>query len=312
MCKKVYLMPEEVENILQEAREKKGITGTVEENLIENLIEDAIHNKHIGDKILLNINPIYVHVPSWQRKLNIQRAKDIGFNYNSYKWGIPKVIYTDGKLYVIDGMHRIFGTYSAEMKSVLVEVLVNMSVESAINLFLEQDIDRGKMTPQDKYGAAIEAGKPEYVKLREICNKNHVVVKGDMQSIDNPVGMLTSITDGIRLVKTNPKLLNNILALIGKLQWNCGKGLYDGKAYSAKVIRSLKKLYAYYDGREKDMERVLLSVCKGSEYFNDNLAEKWQDSFFDYLSDIIEQNIDIVTIPDKRATRKTRKLAKAN
>lgn len=310
MCKKVYLTSIETEKELEEARKKKGISGVVEEQLIENLVDDARHNKSIGDKILLNINPIYAHIPTWQRKLNVRRAEQIGVNYNSYKWGIPKVLYIDGKLYVIDGMHRMYGTFKAGMKSVLVEVLVDMSVQQAIDLFLDQDIDRGKMTPQDKYGAAIEAKKPEYLKLKEICTKNHVAVKGDINAVENPVGILTSITDGISIVKTNPQLLDDILSLLGKLQWNCGKSLYEGKAYSAKVIRSLKKLYAYYAGREKEMENVLLNMCKGSEYFNDNLYEKWQDSLFDFLANIIEQNIDITVIGKK--TRKTKKLAKAN
>ena len=97
------------------------------------------------------------------------------------------------------------------------------------------------------------------------------------------------------------------MSIIGKLQWNAGKSAYDGKAYTAKVIRVFKKLYAYYSGREIEMETVLLNNCKGSKYFNDNLVEKWQDSFFDYLSTIIEQNINIPTVAVKKSTPKTRR-----
>ena len=80
--------------------------------------------------------------------------------------------------------------------------------------------------------------------------------------------------------------------------------LRNSKAFSAKVLRVFKKLYAYYSGRETDMERVLLNNCKGSKYFNDNLSEKWQDSLFDFLSDVIEKNIYIPVIEAKTTTRK--------
>lgn len=167
------------------------------------------------------------------------------------------------------------------------------------------------MSPQDTYSAALEAKKEEYVALKRICNNNHVAVKGDQEPIKNPIGILTSISDGISLAKNNPELLDRILSIIGKLQWNAGKSAFEGKAYTAKVIRVFKKLYAYYTGRETELETVLLNNCKGSQYFNDNLVEKWQDTMFDFLSDIIEKNIDnpvVIAVTPKRS-RKTAKTA---
>ena len=57
------------------------------------------------------------------------------------------------------------------------------------------------------------------------------------------------------------------------------------------------------------MENVLLNKCKGSQYFNDNLNEKWQDTMFDFLNGIIEQNIDI-PVAAVQSTPKTRKNTK--
>ena len=57
---------------------------------------------------------------------------------------------------------------------------------------------------------------------------------------------------------------------------------------------------------EKLKWTVLLNNCKGSKYFNDNLVEKWQDSLFDYLSNVIEKNIDIPNVSAK-STPKTRR-----
>lgn len=297
MCrKKMYLSPVEAEEVLTKERVKKQIVGTIELELIANMVEDAQNSKNFGDKVIMNIKPIYVHVPKWQRKLNINRAREIGEQYNPYKWEIPKVLYSDGKLIIIDGMHRVFGAFLGNLKSVLVEVLTGMTEREAINLFLEQGDDRRRMSPSDIYGASLVANKPEYIRLKKICTKNHVAVKGDIETISNPIGVLTSITDGVGLARSNPELLDRILVLLEKLQWNAGKSIYDGKAYSAKVIRVLKKLYAYYDGKEEQMEHILINVCKGSQYFNDNIVEKWQDSLFDYLADIVEKNLNIAVV----------------
>ena len=91
------------------------------------------------------------------------------------------------------------------------------------------------------------------------------------------------------------------------MKWNAGRSVRDGKAYSSKVIRNFKNLYAYYAGRENEMENVLLNNCKGSQYFNDNLNEKWQDTMFDFLNGIIEQNIDIPVASTQSAPKTTGK-----
>ena len=165
------------------------------------------------------------------------------------------------------------------------------------------------MAPVDTYSAALVARKEEYVRLKAICDRNHVAVKGDRKPVDNPIGVLTPISDGVKMAKNCPDLLDRILKLIVKLQWNGGKSYRDGKAFSAKTLRVFKKLYSYYAGRETDMERVLLNNCKGSKYFNDNLSEKWQDSLFDFLSDVIEKNIDIPVIEAKTTRRRTSRKA---
>lgn len=307
--KKVLLTSVEVEENLNKARLEEGFTPQVEKAAIKTMIESAKHNGRFGDKILLVMPPVYAHIPVWQRRLNIPRAASIGTTYNKYKWEVPKLLYCDGKLVCIDGMHRLYGAFLGNVENVTVEIITDLTESEAVNLFLEQSTDRKGMSPSDIYGAAIEAGKPEYLMLQKICKQNNVRVKGD-KTVSNPVGVLTSISDGVSLAKYNPELLDKILKLIGSLRWN-GANVYEGKAYSAKVIRVLKKLYAYYEGKENVLEGILLSVCKGSEYFNSNLAEKYQETMFDYLSKIVEENINIQIFADTPRKRSGRKASKA-
>ena len=155
------------------------------------------------------------------------------------------------------------------------------------------------------------AKKEEYIRLKAICDRNHVAVKGDRNPVENPIGVLTPISDGVKMSKFCPDLLDRILKLIVKLQWNGGKSYREGKAFSAKTLRVFRKLYSYYAGRETEMERVMLNNCKGSKYFNDNLSEKWQDSLFDFLSGVIERNIDIPAIESKTTRKRTSRKAVA-
>ena len=259
----------------------------------------------IGDKLQLVVDPMYIHIPEWQRRLKLARAYTIGNTYNKYKWDVPKVLFHKGRLYVIDGQHRIYGAFKAKMDAVVVEIM-ECSLEEAIDLFINQSQDRAKMQPMDIYKAAIAGGKIDYVKLQEICHRNNVAIKGDDDN-ENTVGTLTSISDGVKLSKTNPELFNAMLVLLGKLGWNGYADSYNGKAYTAKIIRALKALYAYCEGRTDEMEQALIERCKGTEFFVDNIMDKTQAQIFDYLSDIVRYEMEN-PFKQEKPKRKTRKI----
>ena len=283
--KRSYIYAREAEAEMQEARERENITGKTEKVIISNLIKNAKANSRIGDKLLVVIDPKYIHIPAWQRRLRLARTYVIGNNYNKYKWEAPKILLNDGQLIVIDGQHRIFGAFKAGLDGVVCEVM-ECSLPEAVELFLDQTKDRGGMVPADMYAAAIVAGKDDYTKLRDICHKHNVAVKGEPM-VENTVGMLTSISDGLNLIHINPDLLDSILGLLGRLEWNGYADSYNGKAYMSKVIRVMKMMYAYYAGRTEEMEEILIDKCKGTHFFVANLMNKSQDKLFDYLSDTV-------------------------
>lgn len=302
MCKRVYLKAKEVEMEMQEARNYEGFYGNNEKLLVSNMVKNARNNSRIHDKLLMVLDPKYVHMPSWQRRLSLARAYEIGNNYNSYKWDEPKVLYYDGQLLCIDGQHRIYGAFKANKDAVVVEVM-ECTLEEAIDLFLNQSSDRKKMQPMDIYHAALAARKPEYVLLHKICEDNHVVIKGDEMS-DDTVDTFTSISDGIKMCEKNPNLLNTMLHLLGELQWNGYADTYNGKAYTAKVVRALKTLYAYCEGKTEETEKALLNRCRGTEFFVENVMDKTQAQIFDYLAEIVRYEMES-PFKAKRATKKS-------
>lgn len=308
MCKRVYLTAKEAEMEMQESRNAEGFIGKMETDYISRMIKDAKRNSMVGDKLQLVVDPMYIHIPEWQRRLKLTRAYAIGNTYNKYKWDVPKVLFYKGRLWVIDGQHRIYGAFKAKMDSVVVEIM-ECSLEEAIDLFINQSQDRAKMQPMDIYKAAIAGGKEDYVKLQEICHKNNVAVKGDDNN-ENTVGTLTSISDGVKLSKTNPELLDSMLVLLGKLGWNGYADSYNGKAYTAKIIRALKALYAYTEGRTDEMEEALIKHCKGTEYFVENVMDKTQAQIFDYLSKIVRYEMESPFTEKKRTVKTTKKSSK--
>ncbi len=307
MCRKVYLKAKEAEMEMQEARNAEGFTGKNEKLLIANMVKAAKNNSRIGDKLLMVVDPKQIHIPDWQRRIKLARAYEIGNNYNSYKWDEPKVLLFNGILLCIDGQHRIFGAFKANKEDVVVEVM-ECTLEEAIDLFLSQSTDRAKMQPMDIYKAALVAKKPEYVKLHNICAKHNVAVKGD-DITDNTVGTLTSISDGIGFTKGNPELLDRMLDLLGKLGWNGYADSYNGKAYTAKIIRALKRLYAYCEGRTTEMEETLIKNCKGTEFFVNNIMDKTQAQIFDYLSEIVRYEMENPFTESRKKT--TKRISKA-
>lgn len=94
--RRVYLKAKEAEKEMQEFREEKKFVGENEKLLIENLVKTAKNNSRIGDKLLMVIDPMEIHIPEWQRRIKLERAYSIGNNYNSYMY--VNVLFSGGKI----------------------------------------------------------------------------------------------------------------------------------------------------------------------------------------------------------------------
>ena len=297
MSTKRYYTAVEVEAMLQKERTsmEHRLVVEAEKIAVKTIVSTAKRNGRIGDKMLINIPPTYVHIPDWQRKCDMVKAKSIGLNYNPCKWDVPKVIYCNGKFECVDGMHRIVGAFLGQdtiikkngTGDVVVELL-DISESEAIELFLNQSKDRKHMSPADYFNASLRAGKPEYILMRDICTVNGVQIKG-YDFVQNPIGTFTSILDGVNMCKTNPETFKRIIAFIAKLQWNDISSDYG--AFSAKYIRIFKKLYAYYANDVAAMESIIAKYCSGSAWFIDKAMRTSQEELFDELSSLVSKGI---------------------
>lgn len=291
---KRYLTPVEINKEMDFVRETMGFKGAAEKSGIKLAVNMARNNTKINDKVIMVIEPHMVHMPTWQRKTDTLRSNNIGRNYSSYKWELPKVIVDKGVLVCVDGQHRIYGAFSGGVDTITVELLDGLTMEQAIDLFLDQTQDRRHMTPSDIYKAAVEAKRPDYLMLKNICEKNRVAIKDD-DSLKNPIGVLTSISDGISLTRSNPELLDRMLKLISKTRWT---GATTGNPYSAKVIRVLKRVYAKYGNDFDKIENVLLSRCSGPNYF-ESFYNQSMEAMFDEICMNMDAGTNIADFPMK-------------
>lgn len=162
-----YLTAKQVEAKLQETRKEREFTGKVEKEAVKVIVETAKRNGNFGDKTLVCIDPVYVHIPVWQRKLYVPAATTIGENYDRHKWEVPKVLYLpSGKLICVDGMHRLYGAFLGRIETVTVELITDLTEKEAIQLFLDQTARR-PMSPADTYKAGVKAGRADCLRKCE-------------------------------------------------------------------------------------------------------------------------------------------------
>lgn len=86
MCRRNFLFPEEAEAEVNEIRKSEGIDSKTEKLIIKDLVKNAKVNSRIGDKVLICIDPKYIHYPEWQREIRLPKALSIGNNYDSKRW----------------------------------------------------------------------------------------------------------------------------------------------------------------------------------------------------------------------------------
>lgn len=296
MASRVNYSAKETEREMQKLRvEADMVTG--EAIAVKQLVKQAKATGMHGEQCVMVVDPRLIHIPDWQRRLIIKDAMDIGTNYKKQKWELPKILYSGGKLWCVDGQHRVFGMAHTGKELINVELIDDITMEEAIEIFIGQSVNRRKMSPSDVFAAALVARKPEYVTMKSVCEKYHVQIsKNEDESIGNPVGTFTAIRDGVNMARINPEMFESIIGLITSLKWG---GSMNGNPYSAIVFRVFKKLYAYYSGNTAKMENILLDKCYGAEYFDEHLADKKHSQLFDYLSKIIAREFNVSSIDEK-------------
>lgn len=272
-----------------EMRKEENVTKEVELAVVQSIMSSARFNR-IGNKVFMVINPLYVHIPDWQRDLDTSNSVTISTGYVEEKWDIPKVFWNvkTQRLEVADGSHRIFGAQIGKFKDVLV-YLMEISEEEAIRLFIAQSDDRRKMHPTDFYIPGLKLKTPKYVTLRDICHARHIKVTKKDDVIDS-VGTIHGFKGCVDMAEHNPKLLENVLDTIIKMRW-IGS---SKEAFMAVNIRAIKKILSENANDISEIQKVLIANCSGAKYYEDNISVlKTEAQVYDWLATEINRHSEL-------------------
>ena len=219
---------------------------------------------------------MYIHIPEWQRRLKLARAYTIGNAYNKYKWDVPKVLFHKGRLYVIDGQHRIYGAFKAKMDSVVVEIM-ECSLDEAIDYFLDEA--KRQSLPQD--GVVFKFDDIEYGK--SLGNTSHHFRNGIAYKVFN----------------------DSIETTLRDIEWSCGK---TGILTPVAIFNTVN-----IDGSEVSraslhnisvMNEILGRSWKGQKIgiYKANMiipAIRWAEQFDSSKFDDLVLGVSYINIPDK-------------
>jgi transcriptional regulator with XRE-family HTH domain len=285
-CKKIErrITPKESQAMIQALR--KG-DDNVAKDEAQRAMTKANQNT-VGDKVYAVVKVCAINIPTWQRDTDRVKVTEIAEHYDENKYDPIKCYVFNGKLYVADGAHRLIAYTMMGMKYILIELLNIESEKKAAETFLTQSLGRKAMSQNDMWRAAIEVGLTQYKMLRTICISHNVQIKADLMTLDNPVGVLNQVSRTLlRIAHRKPEKMNRIFDLISSLNWN---GARYSSPYRTNVISALEKLYARYEGNERDFERLMKMHCKGAAYYEAKVATtNTLGRLFDVLVEDIER-----------------------
>ena len=275
-----YSTPEETEKIITDACKEN-------DEKIKSEIKSAFNvSVGIGDrKKYIQIDPTFVHVPTWQRDTDIAKAMEIAENFKEDKFDpIKGYINTDGKLDIADGMHRIIALilYNKDKKDdeklkAIIDVLNCNEIEAALT-FLGQQSGRKPMTVKDTYRAGIKGNVPEYLEFRDVFTNENIQITAEKEKIDNPIGTITPSATALRWANRDKEMLIKAIKLIKELEW-CGS---EKNAFTLRNFSTIKKLYANYGDQVK---AKLLTNCKGAVFYESKVVPvKSNAELYDILS----------------------------
>lgn len=221
-------IPEECKQTL------KPLSAKEKTDAIKKLITNAIKNAIIPgfyyaacDVRLLTIDMTYQRIPKDLNKL----VK----NFDIKKLGALTVSYRNGKLYIIDGFHRLYVCILNGIQILPINILTDQSQKDEAEIFAKQDNGTTNLSNEDKYKANLVWGDPCDTAIRDICNKY------GLNPLDPEKKYRPALSACRPIMETDGKdALDWVMNILYKSKWStmpCG--------CSHKIISGLQNVYRY-------------------------------------------------------------------
>lgn len=193
--------------------------------------------------------------PNYQR--NPRTYKKLMNGYNPRLCDPILVSYRpeEDKFYIIDGNHRAEVARKKGKEIVVCKILEGMSAKDEANEFANQDACRVKLTPYDRYKAALAGENPVALELHRILDEYgiRVVPTNPYQS----PRCLCCLSYAWNTLRTKHVVwLRWVLDVFKKAKWHDIKG-----AYNEEWVTALTNIYVMYGGRV-DVQDVLIKSLR--------------------------------------------------
>lgn len=188
---------------------------------------------------------------AYQRVLDEKRARSIGANLDERLFGFPVVSRRhDGRLYVIDGQHRVRGLQltGQESKLVAVEVFDGLSVEDESILF---DYLNGGGAGSRKGVRAVDRYRARLMYHDEVATKIHSIARAEGLSVKHVPGPRT-VAAVQRMESIHRRRGNLAETLHVARAWADGAG-HDQTAYDNNVLRYISEFLHEFPSATPDV-----------------------------------------------------------
>lgn len=142
---------------------------------------NALHHMANGmifanvDIRLIDIDTDYQRIP---KDINLLKSK-----WDSDKMDAIKISYRDGRLFAVDGFHRMFFLMLAACYDCCARILFNLTKEDEAQKFSTQDDAKTNLSLLDTYKANLVWHDPIDTTIKEVCDFYHLNVLDSRQSM---------------------------------------------------------------------------------------------------------------------------------
>lgn len=197
--------------------------------------------------------------PSYQT-VELRRIWRLTNVYDIEKTKIIELSYRDGKLYVIDGVHRAVAAIVNGDTYLLAMIHVNWTREQEANQFRYQNQDVTTIKPLESFIAGVVAGDPTDVAIKAVCDKYHLTVtKQNDKNAVNPMSAVSAARHVVDDHGGDATVLDWTFDLMTAANW-----IGRNKCVTSKSIFAFAKAYdaAVDAGTLPEATDNLLSVMK--------------------------------------------------
>ena len=232
---------------------------------------EAISSRLYIDTLLRNVPEIgglkfaeiptgLLAIPETYQRPQRGHEKEIAKHWDKKKAGALVTSYRDGKLYVIDGQHRLLAARIVGEESMPCQIYEGLTEAEEASIFGSQDENKIKLRTIEKIYALFIGGDKKSIILKRVCDDYNVVLFPQDSKEKTPVltGLRVTIT---ALNNYGEECVGWIFETIKKSGWHLVPG-----AYGEVNINSLRNLYVTHRGELNRVQDVVVGLYRKTNY----------------------------------------------